>query len=308
MLLGISSCLTGNKVRYDGGHQYDRFSVEILGKHVEYIPVCPEAGCGLSIPREAMRLVATADGVRLLTRKTQIDITPQMLEWTDKQLEFLAQKPLCGFIFKSKSPSSGMTRVKIYSEQGLPVSSGSGIFADAFMKRFPYLPVEEEGRLTDDGLRHSFLVRIFTMNRWHEFMSSGPSKSKLQAFHASHKYLIMSFSPLQLRALGKIPAKQGDLSDDDYSNYLQMLMGGLSMRSTTKKNVNVLEHMLGYFKKELSADEKKEMLEVIRDYSEGKVPHSAPLTLMKHYVRKYREPYLENQWFLNPYPPELLLR
>ncbi|MGW8323450.1 MAG: DUF523 and DUF1722 domain-containing protein, partial [Thermodesulfobacteriota bacterium] len=204
--LGISSCLLGENVRYDGGHKLDRFLRDSLGQFVDWVPVCPEVECGLSIPREAMRLVGTLDEPRLVTRKSGIDHTARMLAWARKRVKQLEKDGLCGFVFKSRSPSSGMRGVKIYNEGGMPVRTGSGLFAREFMARFPVLPVEDEGRLNDMGLRENFIERVFVYHRWQKLVGQGLSPKGLVDFQTRHKYLVMAHSVEHLRRLGKIVA------------------------------------------------------------------------------------------------------
>lgn len=307
--VGVSSCLMGNEVRYDGGHQLDKYIRDTLGNWFEYAPVCPEVECGLPIPREAMRLVGDPADPRLITRKTGRDITSQMKNWAEKKLEELADMDLCGFIFKSRSPSSGMTRVKVYNEKGFPAGHASGIFAGLFMERFPLTPVEDDGRLHDPKLREMFIERIFVYKRWREAMKDGFSMGRLVNFHTRHKLLLMAHSPDLYRLLGRMVGdgkSRGleELRDD----YLATLHKALSLKTTAKKNVNVMNHIMGYFKKVLTPDEKRELLDVIEGYAKGETPLVVPLTLLKHYVRKYDQPYLKDQYYLNPHPGELGLR
>ncbi|MDX1763587.1 MAG: DUF523 and DUF1722 domain-containing protein [bacterium] len=307
--LGISSCLLGEKVRYDGGHQLDRFLTNTLGQYVEWVPVCPEVECGLPIPREAMRLVGSPDSYRLVTNKTGVDHTDRMLKWAAGKLKELEKEDLCGFVFKNRSPSSGMQGVKIYSASGIPASKGPGIFAGAFMKRLPLLPVEDDGRLNDARLRENFIERIFVMKRWQELRKERASVGRLVAFHTSLKLLVLSHSTKHYREMGRLVARGKEMPVDRlYNEYFQLLMEGLKLIATVKKNTNVLQHLMGHFKKELSADEKAELVALIGDYHGGLVPLIVPLTLLKHYVRKFKEPYLEKQFYLNPHPTELMLR
>jgi uncharacterized protein YbgA (DUF1722 family)/uncharacterized protein YbbK (DUF523 family) len=300
----------GEKVRYDGQHKHDHFLTDTLGPYVEYVPVCPEVESGFPIPREAFRLVGDPDAPRLVTQKTEKDCTGIMQRWAQKRLRQLAQENLAGFVFKSKSPSSGMERVKVYPANGGPaVRKGVGIFARMFMDRFPLLPVEEEGRLHDADLRENFIERIFVMKRWQEMTGASRSRKALVDFHTRHKYLVMSHSSDHLRKLGRLVSKQTELKETDLrEQYVMLLMEALQRRATIRKHVNVLQHMMGYFKKTLSHDEKAEMLEVIQSYHKGYVPLIVPVTLINHYVRKYQEPYLAEQFYLNPHPLELKLR
>lgn len=308
--IGISSCLLGEMVRYDGGHKRDPFLIDTLSQWVEYVPVCPEVECGLPIPREAMRLVGEPEAPRLVTIRSGVDHTEQMQSWAAERVEQLAAEKLSGFIFKSKSPSSGLYRVKVYNDSGMPLKVGSGMFARAFTERFPLIPVEEEGRLHDPRLRESFIERIFVMHRFRALTRDGtPSMGELVAFHTRHKLLILAHSPKIYREMGKLVAEGASMDRAELvDQYLTLLMRALELRATAKKQVNVLQHVMGYFKQELSADEKQELLEVIDDYRQGDLPLIVPITLLKHYVRKYGQPYLADQWYLDPHPMELRLR
>ncbi len=307
--LGISTCLLGENVRYDGGHKLDRFLRDTLGRYVDYVPVCPEAECGMSIPREAMRLEGNPDAPRLVTRSTRIDKTETMVSWAKKRIARLASEDLCGFIFKSDSPSSGMERVKVYDEKGMPAKTGVGIFARMFMDAFPLLPVEEEGRLHDPQLRENFIERIFALRRWREVRGAGSPRGALVDFHTRHKLLLLSHSTKLYREMGKLVAEQKRHSLQDlWSKYEALLMEALKLKTSPKKHVNVLMHMMGYFREKLSADEKRELLELFERYAQGHLPLIVPLTLIGHYVRKYDEPYLKEQIYLNPHPLELQLR
>jgi uncharacterized protein YbgA (DUF1722 family)/uncharacterized protein YbbK (DUF523 family) len=275
--LGISSCLLGEKVRFDGGHKLDHFITETLGKFVEFVPVCPEVECGLGIPREAMHLVSSPEGPRLVTIRTQVDYTERMLAWAQKRVVELEQADLCGFIFKSGSPSSGMERVKIYYGKGEPARTGVGMFAREFMQQFPLLPVEDEGRLHDPDLRENFLERLFTMKRWRENLALGAKPGHLVDFHTRHKLLIMSHSPKHYQILGKLIAQLKEIPlPEVYERYQALLMEALRLKSTIKKNVNVLLHVMGYFKKNLSPAEKEELLEIIDEYRKGYIPLPIP--------------------------------
>ena len=308
--LGISSCLLGNKVRYDGQHKHDRFLTDILGNYVEYVAVCPEVECGLPVPREAMRLVGDPENPKLLTTNTGIDHTERLLTYSIRRVDELKGNELCGFIFKSKSPSSGMERVKVYSEKGGSAQkNGVGIFAREFMKGNPLLPVEEEGRLNDPLLRENYIERIFIMHRWLKLLSKGPKIGDLVKFHTAHKLLIMAHSPEHYRKMGTLVADAAKSPFDQVKEeYLELLMEGTKRIATRRKHQNVLLHILGYFKKDLTGDEKRELIDIIDQYKEEHLPLIVPITLVNHYVRKYDKPYLAEQLYLNPHPKELNLR
>jgi uncharacterized protein YbgA (DUF1722 family)/uncharacterized protein YbbK (DUF523 family) len=307
--LGISPCLLGEKVRYDGGHKLDRFLTDTLGQYVEYVPVCPEVECGLPIPRESMHLEGDPDSPHLVTTRTKQDMTDRMVQWARKRVKKLEKEDLCGFIFKTNSPSSGMERVNVYKEKGMPVKKGVGIFARIFIDHFPLLPVEDEGRLHDPELRENFIERIFTLKRWREVLERKGSRGGVVDFHTKHKFLILSHSPKHYQMMGKIVAKAKEIPLKDlYQQYQTILMEALKSKTTPKKNANVLTHMMGYFRKELSSDEKREFLEVIENYRQEVIPLIVPITLVNHFVRKYDQPYLKQQVYLNPHPLELRLR
>jgi uncharacterized protein YbgA (DUF1722 family)/uncharacterized protein YbbK (DUF523 family) len=306
--LGISSCLLGNQVRYDGGHQHDRYITGTLGNYFDFVPVCPEVECGLPIPREAMRLVGDPEEPRLVTNKSGIDHTDRMTAWASRRVVELETEGLCGFIFKSKSPSSGMERVKVYDQNNFPRNIGVGMFARAFKGHFPLLPVEEEGRLHDIVLRENFIESVFVYWRWRDTLAEKTPGGLVQ-FHTQHKLLLRAHSEKHYRDLGRVVARAGsDPADELFENYQASLMAAMRLKPTVKKHVNVLMHMMGYFKKLLSADEKQEILEVIEQYRNYYVPLIVPLTLFNHYVRKYDETYLKEQYYLNPHSTELKLR
>jgi len=307
--LGISTCLLGENVRYDGGHKLDRFLTDTLGQYVEYVPVCPEVECGLPVPRESMHLEGDPESPRLVTLRTKQDMTERMVGWAKKRVVELEKEGLCGFIFKSDSPSSGMERVRVYNEKGMPVKKGVGMFAGIFMEHYPLLPVEDEGRLHDPKLRENFVERIFTLKRWREVLAKKESRGNLVDFHTQQKLLILSHSPRHYQIMGKLVAQAKDiLLKNLYQQYQTLLMEALQLKTTPKKNSNVLMHMMGYFKEQLSSDEKQELLEVLDHYRQEYIPLIVPMTLINHYVRKYDQPYLKEQVYLNPHPLELQLR
>lgn len=307
--IGISACLLGQRVRYDGGHKYDPFLAETLGKYVEYVPVCPEVECGLPTPRESMRLTGDPQSPRLVTVRSGVDHTERMIRWAQRRVVELEAENLCGFIFKSKSPSSGMERIRVYGEKGVPTKTGVGLFARIFMHYFPLLPVEDEGRLHNPVLCEHFIERIFVFQRWREMLKQNPTRGGLVDFHTRHKLLILAHSPKDYRTLGKWVADAGSRNIQEVLNeYQTLLMKALALKATPGKHANILHHLLGYFKKRLTADEKRELLEVIETYRAGHIPQIVPITLFNHFVRKYQEPYLKLQYYLNPHPVELQLR
>jgi len=307
--LGVSACLMGEQVRWNGGHARDRYLTDILGQYVEYVPVCPEVECGMGVPRETLRLVGDPDNPNLVTSKTNIDHTRRMTDWARKRVRELETENLCGFVFKKNSPSSGLFRVPVKNFKGMPQKKGQGIFARVFTESFPLIPVEEEGRLHDAKLRETFIEQIFTLMRWRETLSKKKRMGSLIDFHTRHKLLVMSHSPDISRMMGKLVAEGKALVIDDlFVQYEALLMEALRLKTTLKKNVNVIQHIMGYFKKQLSPDEKQELIEIIDQYRKEHVPLIVPVTLLNHYVRKYGQTYLAQQVYLNPHPIALKLR
>ena len=307
--IGISTCLLGENVRYNGGHALDRFLKDTLGKWVEYVPVCPEVECGFGIPRETFRLVGDPVNPRFITGRTKIDYTDRMLTWARRRVAELEGEDLLGFIFKSDSPSSGMERVKVYDEKGMPQKKGVGLFARTFMEHFPMTPVEEEGRLHDPVLRENFIERIFTYKRYCDIMEGKNRIGNLVDFHSKNKLLLMAHSPKHLKQMGNLVAHAKERPVRELvDEYETLLLEAMAMKPSAAKHTNVLHHMMGYFKKELTAEEKREVLEVIEEYRRGFIPLIVPVTLMNHFVRKYKQTYLMAQTYLNPHPMELQLR
>ncbi|HSL91465.1 MAG TPA: DUF523 and DUF1722 domain-containing protein [Candidatus Limnocylindrales bacterium] len=305
----VSSCLLGDKVRYDGGHKRDPFLVETLGRFVEYVPVCPEVECGLPTPREAMRLAGDPAHPRLVTVKSGVDHTGKMQGWIRRKLQDLEDLDLCGYICKKDSPSSGMERVKVYGETGIPSKVGAGMFTKAFMDHFPLVPVEEEGRLQDPALREMFVERVFTLRRLRDRIRKGKSRGNLVEFHTDHKLLLLTHGRALYAEMGKLVAHAKDLPLEElYGRYLRLLMEALRFRTSPAKCADVLMHMMGHFRQFLTSDEKQELLEVIGRYRNRLIPLVVPVTLIRHYVRKYDVAYLKRQVFLNPHPVELMLR
>jgi len=307
--LGVSTCLLGENVRWNGGHARDRFVTDTLGQFVEFVPVCPEVEAGFPIPRETFRLVGDLDRPRLVTTKTRVDHTERMEAWARQRVSALEKEGLCGFIFKKDSPSSGLKNDKVYNEKGMPLKKGVGIFARIFTEHYPRVPVEEDGRLNDDKLRENFIEQIFTLRRWRETLRGSRGVGRLVDFHTCHKLLVLSHSPEHYRSMGKLVAAGKSMPLDElYDRYENLLIEALRLKTSVKKNTNVLQHLMGFFKQDLSADEKRELLEIFDRYRRELVPLVVPITLINHYVRKYRQPYLEKQVYLNPHPVELKLR
>ena len=307
--LGVSACLLGEMVRYDGGHKLDQFLVNTLGRYVEWVPVCPEVEIGLPIPREAMRLVGDPEAPRLVTQKSGQDYTERMQAWARERLEQLAQVGLHGFVFKKNSPSSGLFRVKVYDEKGMPGRVGTGIFPREVMKRFPLLPLEEEGRLHDMHLRENFIDRVFAYYRWTCLLAENPTPGGLVQFHTAYKLTLMAHSPSHYQKMGRLVAQAGTLPWEELvEKYGYSLMEGLQVMTTPGKHANVLQHLMGFLKDKLAPEDKAELLDLIADYRQELVPLIVPLTLLKHHLSRHSVPdWVHQQVNLHPYPKELML-
>lgn len=308
--LGISSCLLGQRVRYDGQHKKDDFLTQTLGPFVEWVPVCPEVEVGMGVPREAIRLVGSIEHPRLIGERSQKDWTQSMRDYTQERVRQLSGMDLCGFILKKDSPSCGMERVRVYPGKGkAPNRNGRGLFAQVLLEASPLLPIEEEGRLNDPKLRDNFIERVFAYQRWTTLLDDRPSLGTLVAFHAAHKFVLMAHSEPHLRQLGRLVAgAKGRPLREALEEYGRVFMEALGVPATARKHVNVLTHLAGYFSKQLSAEERAELAETIADYHHGLVPLIVPITLIRHYVKKHRIAYIQDQVYLQPHPKELMLR
>jgi uncharacterized protein YbgA (DUF1722 family)/uncharacterized protein YbbK (DUF523 family) len=309
--VGISQCLLGEKVRYDGGHKHSKICTELLAGRFDFIPVCPEMGIGMGAPREAIHLQGklNEDAVRAVGNRTPgLDVTEKLESYARQKAEELTQ--LCGYVFMGRSPSCGLGGIKVYHDNGYPAGrSTQGIYAREFLQRHPLLPVEEEGRLRDPKLCENFVARVYAWQRWQALQTTGLTLASLQDFHARHKYLLMAHRPESYRHLGRLVAlaHQRPLPQVA-SDYLQEFMATLKIASSNRSHTNVLQHLLGYLKKQLDAPSKQEMLKLIDDYRQGRVPLIAPLTLLKHHLQKHPNEYVQRQVYLEPHPPELMLR
>jgi uncharacterized protein YbgA (DUF1722 family)/uncharacterized protein YbbK (DUF523 family) len=306
--VGISACLLGEKVRFDGGHKHDRYLTQTLGPYFEWVPVCPEVEMGLGTPRETMRLEQAEDGIRMVMPKSGRDLTRPMREYARERVEKLALEDLGGYILKSDSPSCGLMRVRVYGPSGMPSRTGRGLFAEALANRFPYLPIEEEGRLSDPRLRENWIERVFAYRRVQSLWGSRWTVQSLVAFHAAHKLVILAHSPKALMDLGRLVAGAKDMPRAELrKRYHEQFMSALAILATPGRHANVLQHMAGYLKKQLDEDSRRELSSLIDDYRNGEIPLVVPLTLLKHYVRRFDIPYLAGQVYLSPHPKELAL-
>jgi uncharacterized protein YbgA (DUF1722 family)/uncharacterized protein YbbK (DUF523 family) len=297
--IGISSCLLGERVRYDGGHKRDAFLADVFGRYVEWIPVCPEFEIGLGVPRETLRLIDNDGQVRLVAPSSGADHTDAMTIWAERRIDQLAKLHLCGYIFKRSSPSCGVERLKVYRKTGILHRNGVGLFSSAVMRRFSSLPVEEEGRLNDPRLRENFVSSVFSYKRWMDLAKTGITRSAVMQFHARHKFLLMAHSQAGTRKLGNLAAS----GEEYFAAFCDVMRRTPSRRNHS----NVLQHLAGHFSEQLDSVDRAELTELIDTYRRGLVPLIVPVTLIRHYVRKFAVSYLENQVYLDPHPDELML-
>jgi uncharacterized protein YbgA (DUF1722 family)/uncharacterized protein YbbK (DUF523 family) len=307
--IGVSACLLGDEVRYDGGHKRNTFLTDTLGPLVEWVKVCPEVESGMSTPREPIHLIAENGTIRLRTVKTGVDHTASMTTYADTRVAALAAEDMCGYILKKDSPSCGMTRVKVYGGDGPPSKSGVGIFARALLTRYPHLPVEEEGRLDDARLRENFIERVFAFRRLRDLFEARWFVGDLVRFHAAHKLVLLAHSTEAYTRLGRLVAGAKSVDRGALrAQYTAGFMDALKLMATQKRHTNVLQHMAGYFKKSLDAASRAELTAAIEDYRLGLVPLIVPVTLLRHHVRAHDVEYLSTQVYLAPHPKELMLR
>lgn len=307
--VGVSSCLLGRAVRYDGGHKRDDFLMDVLAPFVEWVPVCPEVEIGLGTPRPTLRLEGDPSSPRLVMPSTGADHTDTMRRYAEKKVAALARADLCGYVLKRSSPSCGMERVKVYAPNGQAAKKGTGIFAAVLKERLPALPVEEEGHLTDPVLRENFIERLFAARRLKDFFAGRWTPGGLVAFHTAHKFQLRAHSAAAYQRLGRLVASAGSLERRALRDeYERQFMDAMAIPATGKKHADVLMHMAGHFKKRLDAASRRELLEVIDEYRRGRLPLVVPITLIRHHVRSLGVPYLADQVYLEPHPRELMLR
>ena len=305
----VSACLMGAEVRYNGGHKQSRLCSHTLADYFDFIPICPEVAIGLGIPREPIHLTGDPRQPRAVgTVHHDIDVTQPLADYARKMAVEL--NDICGYIFMQRSPSCGLERVKVYQDNGMPINGGGrGIYAQAFCALHPDLPVEEDGRLNDPVLRENFLTRVFTYAAWQQLLQEGLSRDGLTGFHSRYKYLLMAHNPVQYKTLGSLLGSMGKSDPNQLGpRYFSELMAALKKCATRRTHTNVLQHLSGYFKQAISAEDKREMQQIINQYLHGIVPLVVPLTLLKHHLRQHPDPYVAQQVYLQPHPENLSLR
>lgn len=304
--VGISSCLLGEQVRYDGGHKHNAYISKTLGEYFEFVPFCPETAIGLGVPRETLRLVQQGTSVHCVGNRTAgLDVTDRLIGSADAQRT--VHQSLCGYILKKDSPSCGMERVRVYQGEQ-PQRTGMGLFAQRLQQNFPFLPLEEEGRLGDPVLRENFIQRVFVLHRWKQMVAGGIGAAAIMQFHARHKLILMSHDQTAYRQLGQLVAQLTDWDLNQFcEHYLQQLMDILKIPATRSNHVNVLQHIQGYLKRDLDKEDKQELSETISQYRNGLVPLIVPITLLRHHFRKCPNDYILASYYMNPHPAELML-
>ena len=306
--VGISSCLLGEEVRYNGGHKHDNYCTTVLARHFEFKPFCPEVAVGLGVPRQTIRLVGEPGAVRVLgTQDSTLDVTDRLSSYAESVADSVGD--LRGYIFMKDSPSCGLYSAKVYSKKGAPVGKGAGIYSGRLRERFPLLPMEESGRLNDPGLRENFIARVFLYDRWFQDVATEASAQKLVAFHSRHKYFVMSYGQKLYRETGALVARAGcGELQQLLADYIKKVMLGTAKPPTRKGHVNVLLHMVGYLRKTVPGGIRQDLIKAIEEYRTGQVPLAVPMKLMQHYLDNYASDYIKQQTYLNPYPFELGLR
>lgn len=310
ILVGISSCLMGENVRYNGGNKRLDFAVDELARYIDFQMICPEMAIGLGTPRPTIRLVRQENQVQLrFSEDNGEDLTKRMEEFSKQKIASLGD--LCGYIVCAKSPSCGMERIKIYNEKNEGFqSNGVGLFTKQLLEMMPWLPVEENGRLNDAALKENFIERVFALHELNALRESGLTRAKLIGFHSRYKYTLLAHSQPKYRELGLFVANIADWGslEDYFIAYRNQFMSLLACCATKTNHTNTLMHIQGYFKKKLTLRQKEELTQLIALYRQGVQPLLAPITLLKHYLAEYPDEYLAQQSYFNPYPEALRLR
>lgn len=307
--LGVSQCLLGDPVRFDGSHKRDNYLIDVLSKYVEFRPVCPEMAIGLGVPRKPIRLIVSDRRERIRgIANPELDVTEALVGEAERAVA--AMPDICGYVFMQKSPSCGVFGVKRYGENGYSIdSSGRGAYARRLMELMPLVPVEEAGRLNDAGLRENFITRIFALHDWQQMLSVQPTAKKIIDFYSRYKYQVMAHHVPSYFFIGKFLANLSNRPIDEISQeFIRLLMAALQHPATRKGNANALMHMRGYLKLHISKLDKEELSHSIEAYAKGMVPIVVPLTLLKHHLMTLDNPYLKQQTFWSPYPDDLGLR
>jgi uncharacterized protein YbgA (DUF1722 family)/uncharacterized protein YbbK (DUF523 family) len=309
--VGVSACLLGQPVRFDGGHKHAPLVTQTLGQFFDLVPLCPEMALGLGAPRQSLRLVGEAAQPRAVGNRDGVDYSTELINYGRQSAAQLlgGAEPLCGFIVKKDSPSCGMERVRVYGDSGIPAREGVGLFTRELLKAHPWLPLEEEGRLNDPSLRENFIERVFVCQRWWQLRAEGLTPARLVEFHTTHKYMLMARGASAYRQLGRLVAAAGSGDLEALAQrYFLGLMAALQQLASRGNHSNVLMHLMGYLKRQIAAREKQELLGLIDDYRHGELPLVVPVTMLKHHLGRHPQQYLQRQHYFAPYPERLGLR
>lgn len=307
--IGVSACLLGQKVRYDGGHKHNRYLTDVLADYFTLVEVCPEAEVGMGIPRETVRLEGDLDSPRMVAPRSGKDWTAKMNAYSRKRSRELGAEDFSGFVFKKNSPSCGLFRVSVMQENGQPLAKGRGLFAAEFTRRFPLVPCEEEGRLHDPRLRENFIERVFAFHRVKAVFDGRWKRGDVVAFHSREKYFLLAHSPKHYKSLGQLVAAIAQHQPAEFrEKYLEQYMEALAVKATPSRHVNAMQHIAGHLRDEIGPEELERIHQLIQDYRAGLLPLVVPVTLLRHYIELLELPYVKDQVYLNPHPKELMLR
>lgn len=303
----LSACIEFESCRYDGEMIRDDYVRRLLD-YVDIVRVCPELSIGLGAPREAVRLVEKkGETTKLLSVKNGFDYTKKMEDFSEKYVEKLKKKNVDGFILKAKSPTCGIRNVKVYKDIGkanVVHAKNDGLFAKRILDNFNNVPVETERRLSNYKIRDHFYIYLFTLA---DFNRIDINMKSLVSFHSKNKYLFMTYNQTKLKVLGNIVANHGKLKVTTlFEQYYDALTRLLQSATSMKKRVNVMTHIYGYFKNQLNALEKEYYFEVLNQYMNSSVPYSNVYAVLKGWVIRFNEAYLNSQTVFEPYPKELI--
>ncbi len=313
MKVGISACLLGEEVRFDGGHTKSKYCVQTLSEFFQFRQFCPEMAAGLGTPRPAIRLVGDFDNPKLIYSNKQgndtvEDLTHKLSRGYVKFIE--NQSDLCGYILMKNSPSCGMSRIKVYQDNGHShAKKRSGLFAEALMKKYPNLPVEEDGRLNDEGLRENFIMRVYAYNRLNQLKGDKLTMHNLIQYHSKYKYIVMAHNQKAYKSLGRLLNGSSNLSLQElYKFYSTKFMQAIAKPAKRAHHFNTLQHIFGYIKNSLTPTAKTDIINVLERYRKFEVNLATPLSLLNHYIMQYGSEYIKSQYYLNPYPEKLGLQ
>lgn len=306
--VGVSACLLGDEVRYNGGHKHQSYLTDVLANYFDFRSFCPEVAIGMGVPREPIRLIGELSSPRAVgTKDSGLDVTERLLEYAVSMVPQVAQ--YSGFIWMQDSPSCGMFNTKVYQKPNVLPAKGAGLVAGLVRHRLPQIPMEESGRLADPALRENFVVRVFVYDEWRRMLEGAPSSAALVAFHSRHKYLVMSYGQTLYRELGRMVARAGSEAIEPLANaYCSIFMAGTEKPPSRTGHVNVLYHILGYLKDALGSSIRQDLVQSIEEYRTGQVPLAVPMKMMSHYADNYASDYIKMQSYLHPHPFELGLR